>query len=381
SLSGFLFAGKPFVAKQKEKTQFEKDADVILEPELEEALKNATDAEMCDIAGKKGQCGSTRRERERERETDTAHAAQDKSSNHKSMEFCSTHLPPQKEGEWGGGVGLLNECPGGWSLGGQGKLTGQSDGSIDGDSAPRDLTSVLDGGGPLSPSSWYRVPSGVVKPDSYEYKPYPDEPPNATNVEETLRKIRDNDRDLVEVNLNNIKDIAIPTLKEFAEAMKQNTHVKKLSMVSTRSNDPVAYALAEMLKENSTLTSLNIESNFISGAAMVAIVKAMKENTTLLELKIDNQASAQTTPELRNSGRHHPGVSGKRRLVTEQMRWPLGRVVVTGNGQIEPPPHPRLLKNGGEAWRRSRLTLSPSYKRSRLNQEELAQFRVREIQS
>lgn len=25
---------------------------VILEPELEEALKNATDAEMCDIAGK-----------------------------------------------------------------------------------------------------------------------------------------------------------------------------------------------------------------------------------------------------------------------------------------------------------------------------------------
>lgn len=32
---------------------------VILEPELEEALKNATDAEMCDIAGRE-ECFWTR---------------------------------------------------------------------------------------------------------------------------------------------------------------------------------------------------------------------------------------------------------------------------------------------------------------------------------
>ncbi|GCB83680.1 hypothetical protein scyTo_0024235, partial [Scyliorhinus torazame] len=47
--------------------------------------------------------------------------------------------------------------------------------------------------------------NSVVKPDSYECKPFPDEPPNDTNVEEALRKIKNNDRDLVEVNLNNIK--------------------------------------------------------------------------------------------------------------------------------------------------------------------------------
>lgn len=34
---------------------------MILEPELEEALANATDAEMCDIAGKKGPSGAKER--------------------------------------------------------------------------------------------------------------------------------------------------------------------------------------------------------------------------------------------------------------------------------------------------------------------------------
>lgn len=44
---------------------------------------------------------------------------------------------------------------------------------------------------------------GVVKPDTY--KPVPDEPPNPTNVEETLQQIQANDAALEDVNLNNIK--------------------------------------------------------------------------------------------------------------------------------------------------------------------------------
>ncbi len=43
---------------------------------------------------------------------------------------------------------------------------------------------------------------GVVKPDVY--KIYPDEPPNDTDVEDTLRCIQKNDSSLAEVNLNNI---------------------------------------------------------------------------------------------------------------------------------------------------------------------------------
>ncbi|XP_075032327.1 tropomodulin-4 isoform X2 [Calonectris borealis] len=169
--------GKPFVPKNPTR-EIPREEQITLEPELEEALANATDAEMCDIAG-------------------------------------------------------------------------------------------------------------VVKPDTY--KPVPDEPPNPTNVEETLRQIQANDGALEDVNLNNIKDIPVSTLKAICEAMKTNTHVKKLSLVATRSNDPVASAVAEMLMENKTLQSLNIESNFITSAGMMSIIKAMYHNATLSELKVDNQ--------------------------------------------------------------------------------------------
>lgn len=45
--------------------------------------------------------------------------------------------------------------------------------------------------------------AGVVKADPF--KIFPAEPPNGTNVEETLERIVSNDSGLTEVNLNNIK--------------------------------------------------------------------------------------------------------------------------------------------------------------------------------
>ncbi|CAH2273950.1 tropomodulin-3 [Pelobates cultripes] len=120
-------------------------------------------------------------------------------------------------------------------------------------------------------------------------RPVFDEPPNPTNVEETLKRIRNNDPRLVEVNLNNIKNIPIPTLKEFAKALESNTHVKSFSVAATRSNDPVAAAFADMLKVNRTLKSLNIESNFVTGVGILALVEALRDNETLQEIKIDNQ--------------------------------------------------------------------------------------------
>uniref|UniRef100_A0A8C5MGM9 Tropomodulin 4 n=1 Tax=Leptobrachium leishanense TaxID=445787 RepID=A0A8C5MGM9_9ANUR len=240
--------GKPFIPKQA-KREIPKEEQITLEPELEEALANATDAEMCDIAAILGMYTLM--------------------SNKQYYDAITTGIIINKEG--------INS---------------------------------------------------VVKPDSY--KPVPDEPPNPTNVEETLQKIKSNASDLEEVNLNNIKvsrisvecviapggasppssrapppplvlcmlhfsfciwlqDVPIPTLKEFCEAMKSNTRVTKLSLVATRSNDPVAFAVAEMLKVNKTLQSLNIESNFISSAGMLAVIKAMKNNSTLTELRVDNQ--------------------------------------------------------------------------------------------
>ncbi|XP_059786902.1 tropomodulin-4 isoform X2 [Balaenoptera ricei] len=129
--------------------------------------------------------------------------------------------------------------------------------------------------------------SSVVQPD--KYKPVPDEPPNPTNIEEILKSVRSNDKELEEVNLNNIQDIPIPMLTELCEAMKTNTHVRSFSLVATRSGDPIANAVADMLRENRSLQSLNIESNFISSTGLMAVLKAVRENATLTELRVDNQ--------------------------------------------------------------------------------------------
>ncbi|KAM9100455.1 tropomodulin-1 [Antechinus flavipes] len=199
--------GKIWVPKQKPMDPVLES--VTLEPELEEALANASDAELCDIAAILGM-----------------HTLM---SNQQYYEALGSSSIVNKEG--------LNS---------------------------------------------------VIKPT--QYKPVPDEEPNSTDIEETLERIKNNDPKLEEVNLNNIRNIPIPTLKAYAEALKENTYVKKFSIVGTRSNDPVAYALAEMLKVNAVLKSLNVESNFISGSGILSLVEALQHNTSLMELKIDNQS-------------------------------------------------------------------------------------------
>ncbi|XP_009486589.1 tropomodulin-2 isoform X3 [Pelecanus crispus] len=91
----------------------------------------------------------------------------------------------------------------------------------------------------------------VVKGE--KVKPIFEEPPNPTNVEGSLQRIKANDPSLIEINLNNIK------------------------------------AFADMLKVNKTLKSLNVESNFITGTGILALIDALKENDSLTEIKIDNQ--------------------------------------------------------------------------------------------
>nr|XP_009938534.1 PREDICTED: tropomodulin-2 isoform X2 [Opisthocomus hoazin] len=91
----------------------------------------------------------------------------------------------------------------------------------------------------------------VVKGE--KVKPIFEEPPNPTNVEASLQRIKANDPSLIEINLNNIK------------------------------------AFADMLKVNKTLKSLNVESNFITGMGILALIDALKENESLTEIKIDNQ--------------------------------------------------------------------------------------------
>ncbi|XP_024268692.1 tropomodulin-1 isoform X3 [Oncorhynchus tshawytscha] len=205
----------PFTGEKRGKVFIPKDMvepimeNVSLEPELEEALANASDAEICDIAAILGM-----------------HTLM---SNQQYYEALASSNIVNKQG----------------------------------------LNSVV---------------------QCTQYKPVPDEQPNSTDVEETLLRMQRNDPDLLEVNLNNIKNIPVKTLKAFAESLIENTVVERFSMVGTRSNNPVAFALAEMLKVNTTLKSLNIESNFITGTGILALIASLQSNTTLQELKIDNQS-------------------------------------------------------------------------------------------
>ncbi|NWV04299.1 TMOD4 protein, partial [Ptilonorhynchus violaceus] len=186
--------GKPFVPKAAA-PELPREEEVTLEPELEEALANATDAEMCDIAAILGMYTLM--------------------SNKQYYDaICSGNITNTE------GI------------------------------------------------------NSVVQPD--RYRPVPDEPPNPTDVEETLRQLQANDPALEDVNLNNIK-VAVPTCPQ-----GDGSH--------PRVSVPVPRAVAEMLEENQTLQSLNLESNFITSAGMLRVLAAMRSNRGLRELRVDNQS-------------------------------------------------------------------------------------------
>nr|XP_020765143.1 leiomodin-2 [Odocoileus virginianus texanus] len=112
---------------------------------------------------------------------------------------------------------------------------------------------------------------------------------NPTVIEDALEKIKNNDPDTTEVNLNNIENITSQTLARFAEALKANTVVKAFSLANTRADDSAATAIADMLRVNRHITSVNIESNFITGKGILAIMRALQHNSVLTELRFHNQ--------------------------------------------------------------------------------------------
>ncbi|ERE92163.1 tropomodulin-4, partial [Cricetulus griseus] len=163
---------KPYIQPKRE---IPAEEQITLEPELEEALSHATDAEMCDIA-----------------ET--------------TMAGLWKRLPELREAILGMYTLMSNKQ--------------YYDAICSGEICNTEGI------------------SSVVQPD--KYKPVPDEPPNPTNIEEMLKRVRNNDKELEEVNLNNIQDIPIPVLSDLCEAMKTNTYVRSFSLVATKSGDPIA---------------------------------------------------------------------------------------------------------------------------------------------
>ncbi|XP_021354550.1 tropomodulin-1-like isoform X2 [Mizuhopecten yessoensis] len=120
-------------------------------------------------------------------------------------------------------------------------------------------------------------------------KMVPAEPPNNTDVEESIKQIKANDAKLKTLNLNNIKNISNERQTEIVEGLKTNTCLETLEMANVAMTDKVASVIPDVLKANKTLKVLSLESNFISGETLVEIVKAINENQVLQELRFANQ--------------------------------------------------------------------------------------------
>ncbi|XP_039389091.1 leiomodin-1 isoform X3 [Mauremys reevesii] len=126
-------------------------------------------------------------------------------------------------------------------------------------------------------------------PENSSSKPV-DSPPSQTKEEEEaassifdepLERVKNNDPEMMEVNVNNSDCITSEILVRFTEALEFNTVVKVFSLANTRADDHVAFAIAIMLKSNKSLTSINLDSNHITGPRMTV--------TNLLSRNMDKQ--------------------------------------------------------------------------------------------
>ncbi|XP_059136894.1 leiomodin-1 [Peromyscus eremicus] len=132
-----------------------------------------------------------------------------------------------------------------------------------------------------------QAPSGPGKPSEGPARAEEEATPSI--FDEPLERVKNNDPEMTEVNVNNSDCITNEILVRFTEALEFNTVVKVFALANTRADDHVAFAIAIMLKANKTITSLNLDSNHITGKGILAIFRALLQNNTLTELRFHNQ--------------------------------------------------------------------------------------------
>ncbi|XP_016148060.1 leiomodin-1-like [Sinocyclocheilus grahami] len=116
-----------------------------------------------------------------------------------------------------------------------------------------------------------------------------EEDESASMFDEDLERVRCNDPSVTDLNVNNSEVIKTKTLIQFAEALKNNTHIKVFSLANCRADDHVAYAIAETLRNNKSITSINLDSNLLTSKGVMSLIHALQHNSTLTELRFHNQ--------------------------------------------------------------------------------------------
>ncbi|KAL9898414.1 tropomodulin isoform 3-T4 [Glossina fuscipes fuscipes] len=131
---------------------------------------------------------------------------------------------------------------------------------------------------------------GITK--STQQKVYPMDPPNNTDVEESIKRVKEDDPKLIELNFNNIKNISDEKFEQLFEVLPKNEHLEVLSLTNVGLTDKTALLLAEAIEKSKTLRVLNVETNFISPPVVVKLVKALLKCRTIEEFRASNQRSA-----------------------------------------------------------------------------------------
>ncbi|KAM9706494.1 leiomodin-1 [Dama dama] len=138
-----------------------------------------------------------------------------------------------------------------------------------------------------TPAAEKPAPGAPAKPADGPAKAEEEAAPSI--FDEPLERVKSNDPEVTEVNVNNSDCITTEILVRFAEALEFNTAVKVFALANTRADDHVAFAIAIMLKANKTITSLNLDSNHITSKGILAIFRALLQNSSLTELRFHNQ--------------------------------------------------------------------------------------------
>ncbi|XP_037026759.1 tropomodulin isoform X6 [Bradysia coprophila] len=131
---------------------------------------------------------------------------------------------------------------------------------------------------------------GITK--SQAQKLYPADPPNNTDIDESIKRVKEDDPKLIELNLNNIKNISDEKFDQLINALPDNEHLEVLSLTNVGLTDRAALLLAEVIEKSKTLRVLNVETNFISPPVIVTLVKALLKAKSVEEFRASNQRSS-----------------------------------------------------------------------------------------
>jgi len=116
------------------------------------------------------------------------------------------------------------------------------------------------------------------------------DPPNETNPKEVLEKLKSNDRDCKDVNLNNLGGISEQDFCDIFNTLRNNDNITKFSACNVDLSDFAVQTLCAALDQNSSLKSLSIENNRVSPDALADLFEAAASpNNGLLEVRVASQ--------------------------------------------------------------------------------------------